>query len=33
MTADALLNLIVWGLVLIAIIIVMIEYARHRGHK
>ena len=33
MTADALLNFLVWGLVLIAIVVVALEYARHRGHK
>ena len=33
MSIDTLLNLLVYGLVLIAVIIVMIEYARHRGHK
>ena len=33
MNADTLLNLLVWGLVLIAIIVVALEYARHRGHK
>ena len=33
MSIDTLFNLLVYGLVLIAVIIVMIEYARHRGHK
>ena len=33
MSADTLLNLLVWGLVLIAIIVVALEYARHPGHK
>jgi hypothetical protein len=33
MNADTLLNLLVWGLVLLAIIVVILEYARHRGAK
>jgi hypothetical protein len=33
MNADTILNLLVWGLVIIAIIVVMLEYARHRGDK
>jgi hypothetical protein len=33
MSADTLLNLLVWGLVLIAVIVVVLEYARHRGSK
>jgi hypothetical protein len=33
MNADTLLNLLVWGLVIIAIIVVALEYARHRGSK
>jgi hypothetical protein len=33
MTADELLNLLVWGLIIIAIIVVVLEYARHRGTK
>jgi hypothetical protein len=33
MTADTILNLLVWGLVIIAIILVALEYARHRGAK
>jgi hypothetical protein len=30
MTADALLNLLVWGLVLLAIITILLEYLRDR---
>ena len=33
MNADTILNLLVWGLVIIAIIVVILEYARHRGAK
>jgi len=30
MTADALLNILVWGLVLLAIITILLEYLRDR---
>ena len=33
MNADTLLNLLVWGLLLLAVIVVALEYARHRGNK
>jgi hypothetical protein len=33
MNADTLLNLLVWGLALFTIIVLIIEYARHRGTK
>ena len=33
MTADALLNLLVWGLVALAGIILILEYIRERGGK
>jgi len=33
MTADTLLNLLVWGLVVFTIIVLIVEYARHRGAK
>jgi hypothetical protein len=33
MTADMLLNLLVWGLVVFTIIVLIVEYARHRGTK
>lgn len=33
LTADATLNLIVWGFLVLAIIVIMLEYARHRGDK
>ncbi len=33
MTADTLLNLLVWGLVVFTIIVLIIEYARYRGTK
>ena len=33
MTADGLLNLLVWGLVLLAIIVLILEYIRDRGGK
>jgi hypothetical protein len=33
MTADTLLNLLVWGLVVFTIIVLIVEYARHRGTK
>lgn len=33
LTADATLNLIVWGFIVLAIIVIILEYARHRGHK
>jgi hypothetical protein len=33
MTADALLNLLVWGLVLLAGIVLVLEYIRERGGK
>jgi hypothetical protein len=33
MTADGLLNLLVWGLVTLALIVLILEYIRHRGGK
>jgi hypothetical protein len=33
MTADALLNLLVWGLVTLALIVLLLEYIRERGGK
>ena len=33
LTADAMLNLLVWGLVILLIIVIILEYARHRGDK
>ena len=33
MTADALLNLLVWGLVTLAGIVLILEYIRDRGGK
>jgi len=33
MNADTLLNLLVWGLVVFTIIVLIVEYARHRGTK
>lgn len=33
LTADATLNLIVWGFLILAIIVILLEYARHRGDK
>jgi len=33
MNADTLLNLLVWGLVVFTIIVLIVEYARHRGAK
>ena len=33
MNADTLLNLLVWGLVVFTIIVLIIEYVRHRGAK
>jgi hypothetical protein len=33
MNADTLLNILVWGLLLLTIIVVAFEYARHRGSK
>lgn len=33
MNADAMLNLLVWGFLILAIIVIMLEYARHRGDK
>jgi hypothetical protein len=33
MTADGLLNLLVWGLVTLAGIVIILEYIRNRGGK
>jgi hypothetical protein len=33
MTADTLLNILVWGLALFTIIVLIVEYARYRGAK
>jgi len=33
MTADTLLNILVWSLVVFTIIVLIVEYARHRGTK
>jgi hypothetical protein len=33
MNADTLLNLLVWGLVVFTIIVLIVEYARHRGTR
>jgi hypothetical protein len=33
MNADTLLNILVWGLLVLAVIVVALEYARHRGSK
>ena len=33
MNADTLLNLLVWGLVVFTIIVLIVEYVRHRGTK
>ena len=33
MNADTLLNILVWGLLVLAVIVVALEYARHRGAK
>ena len=33
MNADTLLNILVWGVALLTIIVLIIEYARHRGAK
>jgi hypothetical protein len=33
MNADTLLNLLVWGLVVFTIIVLIVEYAGHRGTK
>ena len=33
MTAEGLLNLLVWGLVLLAGIVIVLEYIRERGGK
>jgi hypothetical protein len=33
MNADTLLNILVWGVALLTIIVLIIEYARHRGSK